>query len=254
MSNAEEKKVKGDQLQKRDGEDAAYIRRRKMVSVVSLIILVGVMVAIYFVVGRPLIRSISDPESFREYVNHSNWFLGRLFMIGIMVLQVVIGIIPGEPMEIGAGYAFGAIEGMILCLIGAFIGQLLIFIFVRKLGIKLVEAFISREKLESVKFFRNSKKLELTAFIIYLIPGTPKDLITYAAGLTPINMWHFLGLTTIARIPSVITSTIVGGSLGEGQIVTAAIVLGITAIISLGGILLYRKYSKKNEEEPQKTE
>ena len=231
--------------QKDDGISSS--RLKKIVSIASLVIFVGVMVAVYFFVGKPLIASISDPMAFKEHVQQ-NWLAGRLFMIGIMALQVVVGIIPGEPMEIGAGYAFGAIEGMVLCLIGAVIGQLIIFVFVRKLGLKLVEAFVSKEKLESIRFFQNSKRLELTTFILYFIPGTPKDMITYVAGLTPINMWRFLAITCVARIPSVISSTIVGGSLGAGQWLTAGIVFAATAVISLIGILVYRKMSKRGAE------
>ncbi len=224
-------------------EDAEYLRHRKVVSVISIIVLAVFLVAAYFVIGRPLLATVENPESFREWVN-GHGVLGWLAMIGIMALQVLVAIIPGEPMEVGAGYAFGAWGGMFLCLAGAFVGQLIIFFFVRRYGIKLVEAFVSREKMQSVKFLNDSRKLELLTFMLFLIPGTPKDVLSYAAGLTPINMWRFLGLTTVARIPSVITSTIVGSALGDGKMKTAIIVFIVTAILSALGVLAYRIFAK----------
>lgn len=229
-------------------EDAEYLRRRKAVSIISIIVLVVFLIAAYFVIGRPLLATVGKPEHFRDWVD-GHGVLGWLAMIGIMALQVIVAIIPGEPMEVGAGYAFGAWGGMVLCLAGAFVGQLIIFFFVRKYGVKLVEALVSREKMQSVKFLNDSRKLELLTFVLFLIPGTPKDVLSYVAGLTPINMWRFLGLTTVARIPSVITSTIVGSALGDGKMKTAIIVFVVTAVLSALCVLAYRIYAKNKDAE-----
>lgn len=224
-------------------EDADYLRRRKIVSVISIVVLIGFSVLTYFVVGKPLLATVENPQAFREWVR-SHGILGYLAMVGIMALQVLFAIIPGEPMEVGAGYAFGAWMGMFLCLVGAFVGQLIIFFFVRRYGVRLVEAFVTREKMQSVRFLNDSRKLELLTFVLFLIPGTPKDVLSYVAGLLPINMWRFLVLTTIARVPSVITSTIVGSALGKGEHTTALIVFAVTAVVSALGVLFYRIYSK----------
>ncbi|MGI6192396.1 MAG: TVP38/TMEM64 family protein [Christensenellales bacterium] len=232
-------------------EDADYQRRRQVVSVISIIVLIAFLIGTYFVVGKPLLATVENPEHFRAWVS-SHGILGYLAMIGIMALQVIFAIIPGEPMEVGAGYAFGAWGGMVLCLLGAFLGQLIIFFFVRKYGVRLVEAFVSREKMQSVKFLNDNRKLELLTFVLFLIPGTPKDVLSYVAGLLPINMWRFLILTTIARIPSVITSTVVGSALGDGKTKTAIIVFVVTAIVSALGVLAYRIYSKNKSAESSK--
>jgi uncharacterized membrane protein YdjX (TVP38/TMEM64 family) len=171
--------------------------------------------------------------------------------VGMMVLQVVVAVIPGEALEIGAGYAFGAWEGLLLCLIGAAIGSAIIFFFVKLLGVKMVEAFISREKINSLKFIKSSRRLNLLMFILFFIPGTPKDLFTYFAGLTPMKLHTFLMISTIARIPSVITSTIGGHALGTQQYVFAAVVFAITIIVSLIGILIYRRISKQEKEKEE---
>lgn len=64
-------------------------------------------------------------------------------------------------------------------------------------------------------FLKKEKNLELIIFIIFFIPGTPKDLLTYIAPFTRIKLKTFLLLTTFARIPSVITSTIGGNALSN---------------------------------------
>ena len=121
---------------------------------------------------------LADGKTFRVWVEQQGIW-GPLTLIGIMALQVVIAIIPGEAVEIGAGYAFGAIPGMFLCLAGAAVGSVIIYGLTKSFGIRMVEAFISREKLQSLKFLQNTKKLNLLIFILFFIPGTPKDPVSY---------------------------------------------------------------------------
>jgi uncharacterized membrane protein YdjX (TVP38/TMEM64 family) len=80
-----------------------------------------------------------------------------------------------------------------------------------------------------------------------LIPGTPKDLLSYFVGLTEMKLSEWLIITTIARIPSVATSTIGGNALGEGNYITAITVFAITAVVSILGILIYNYITKKRE-------
>lgn len=175
---------------------------------------------------------------------HSSGLSGRLAFIGIDVLQVVFAFIPGEPVELAAGYAFSTLEGTALCLVGDAIGTTAIFLFTRLLGVKLVEVLISSEKINSLKFIHNSKNLNLLIFILFFIPGSPKDIITYFIGLTPMKLGTLLTLTSIARIPSVLTSTITGNALGVQDYRAAIIVYAITGAVSLAGIFIYRRISR----------
>lgn len=173
-----------------DEDTRRYILRRRAVSLISLGILVSLFVFIAVTVGKPLLNLASDPEHFRAWVE-SKGMWGRLFLVGIMCLQVVISLIPGEAIEIGAGYAFGAIEGMVWCLIGSAVGSAIIFAFTKVFGLRLVEVFISREKLNSFKFIQNSNRLNFLVSMVYFIPGTPKDLFAYFVGLTPMKLKTF---------------------------------------------------------------
>ncbi len=239
LSNKEEKDSGSEETKR-------YLRRRRIVSLVSLLILIVLFAVVTVKIGVPLVQMVGNPGQFRDWVDsHSLW--GRLAFVGMIVLQVVVAIIPGEPMEIGAGYAFGAVEGTFLCLLGTALGSALVFLFTKKLGVKMVEAFISREKLEHVKLLQNAARLNFILFVVFLIPGTPKDVLTYVAGLTPIRLSTFLLLTTIARIPSVVSSTIGGNALGTENYAMAVAVFLVTAVLSGIGALLYRHHSQKKQ-------
>ena len=228
-------------------EERAYLRRKRIVSGISLAVFAGLIVFLTIVLWDPIVNLTRDPDYFRTWIQSCGVW-GRFVLIGIMMLQVVVAIIPGELLEIAAGYAFGAIEGMLLCLAGAAIGSALIFLLTKRFGMKLVEAFISREKIESVRFLQNEKRLELITFIIFFIPGTPKDLLTYFAGMTPIRLRTFLLISTVARIPSVITSTVGGHALGMQDYTFAILVFVITGVVSAAGIVAYRLIIRRRQQ------
>jgi len=218
-------------------------KHKKAVSIIALIIFVLFCTAITIFIGKPLIQFASEPQKFRDWIDSFS-FLGRLVFIGIIILQVVVALIPGEPFEIAAGYAFGSIEGTILCLIGIILGSLIIFLLVKKFGVKLVEAFFSLEKINSLKFLKDKTKRNTIYFIVMVIPGTPKDLLSYFAGLTDIKLSTWLLIVAVSRIPSVVTSTIGGDALGDKQYLFAAIAFAVTIIISAIGLLIYNKIQK----------
>ncbi len=194
-------------------------------------------------IGKPLIEFAKEPEKFQAWID-SFGILGRLVFIGIIVLQVIIALIPGEPFEIAAGYAFGSVEGTLLCLAGIVLGSVIIFLLVRKFGVKLVELFFPMEKINSLKFLQNKQRLNTVYFVVMCLPGTPKDLLSYFAGLTDMKITTWLLIVTIARIPSVITSTIGGSALGSEQYIFAVIAFAATLLISGAGLLIYRKIQK----------
>ncbi len=219
-------------------------RGQKIAAAVSIAVFLIVIVLLTVFVGGPIIKTLGDPASFRAWVDERG-FWGCVLFVGVIVLQVVIAFIPAEPLEIAAGYAFGAVWGTVLDWIGLVIGTAVVFLFVRKIGVKAVEVFFPREKIDSVKYLNNEKALNATAFVLFLIPGTPKDLLTYVAGLTKIRFLPWILLTSVARIPSIVTSTISGNALGLQKYGLAAIVFAATALASGAGILLYQRAQKK---------
>ena len=228
-------------------------KQKKAVLAAAVAVFVLVVVSVCWFVGRPLIRLAGDPEAFREWVD-SYGFWGKLCYVGLMALQVVIVLIPGEPFELAGGYAFGALEGTVLALSGFVIGSAGVFSLVRRFGVKLVEVFFTRDKIRQMEFIKNPRKTKVLAFIIMMIPGTPKALISYFAGLTKLTMAEWLKIVAIARIPSLIGSTIPGGAAGSENYVLAGVIMGFSLVISAIGVAYYRKICKEQTEEMRELE
>ena len=217
---------------------------KKKIYLFAIIVALIFIAAVGYLVGKPMVEFVREPERFRAWVDSSG-FVSRVIFVGMVVFQLIIALIPGEPVEMGAGYAFGAVEGTILCIIGCVIGSALVFLFVRRFGVKLVEVFFPREKIRSLRFLQDSRRLNLLTFIVFFIPGTPKDLLSYFIGLTDMKLGTWLFITAVARIPSIVTSTVTGDALGLKDYQFALIAFGVTLALSLAGILVYRRLSAR---------
>ena len=223
-------------------------KKRKILSGMVIIAFLVFCFVVGWFVGKPMLRFVEDYEGFKAWIGQSG-FMGRVYFVLMVIFQVIIALVPGEPLEIAAGFAFGAIEGTILCVIGITVGSIIVFYLVRKFGIKLVEVFFSTEKIKSLKFLQNKKKVTALVFLMFFLPGTPKDLLTYFVGLTKINFWAFFFIASIARLPSIVTSTIGGDRLVEGDYFVAIVVFVATFALSVLGWFAYTRIlrSKDNQ-------
>ena len=225
-------------------ENKKQLRNKRIIGIASFLAVLTVFCVLsYFAVYRFLADG-NSAKSFEAFIEGYGW-AGRFVALGIQILQVFVAIIPGEFVEVGMGLAFGAVEGSILCLTGVGIASALVFALVKKWGVKLVELFVDRKKIDNLKIINSEKKLNTLVFILFLVPGTPKDILTYIIPLTRMNLSQFLFISLIARIPSVVSSTIGGDFFGVGNYTAGIIVLIITGIISLIGIFIYRKILEK---------
>ena len=219
-------------------------KQKKIISLISILAFIIFCGLVGWFIGRPMIRFVSDSAQFRAWVDSSG-IMGRVWFVLMVAFQVVNALVPGEPLEIGAGYAFGAVEGTFLCVLGTAIGSLLVYLIVKKFGIKVLEVFFSIEKIKSAKFLQNPKKVGIIVFLMFFLPGTPKDLITYFISFSDINFYKFLILASFIRLPSIVTSTVGGGLLGAEKYTFAIVVFAVNLIISLIGWAIYNYISKK---------
>lgn len=219
-------------------------REQKTIGIAALAIAILLMGLACWRIGVPMLRFASKPERFRAWVK-ANGFTGQLAYIGMVMLQVVIAIIPGEPLEIAGGYAFGALEGTLLCLLAATLGSLLVFALVRRYGMRLAEVFFPQSKLRSLRFLQSSPRRDFLFLLIFTIPGTPKDLLCYFVGLTELPLKSWAVICLVARLPSLVTSTVGGNALGTERYLLAVIVFCATLAISGLGLLLYRRLGRR---------
>jgi uncharacterized membrane protein YdjX (TVP38/TMEM64 family) len=219
-------------------------KQKKWVFAAAFAVFVVFCVLTGWLVGVPMVEFANDPERFREWVDASGIW-GRVLFVGMVVLQVVVAFIPGEPVELAAGYAFGFWEGSALTMAGFLLGSWLVFALVRKFGVKLVEVFFHKNKIAELRFLQNPRKAKIIAFLLMLIPGTPKDFLSYFAGLTPLTLSQWLRIVALARIPSLVTSSLTGAAAGEENYLLSGVMLAVTLIISIAGILYYRHICKQ---------
>ena len=205
--------------------------QKKLIGGVAIVIFVVFSAAICWFVGKPMVKFVSEPEKFRMWVDsHGLW--SQVAYVGMTLLQVLVAVIPGEPLEISGGYAFGAVQGTVLCMLGAFLGSVVVFAFVRRFGRELVEVFFPKEKIESLRFLQSSPK---------------RDLLCYFAGLTDLSWGKWLLICSLGRVPSIITSTVGGNALGGKNYLFAILVFAGTLAVSAIGLLIYRGLCHRHE-------
>ena len=226
-----------------NGEDVKLRKKKKIVALVSFAVVLLLMLFLTYFIIVKFFSQAKNGEEFRDFIQgYGVW--GVFIAIGLQILQVFVALIPGEAVEIGMGYAFGWFGGTLLCLVGVAIGSSMIFLLTKKFGLKMVELFVSSDKINEMKFINTEEKMKRLTFLLFFIPGTPKDLITYFVGLTRMKLGEFLAITMFARIPSVVSSTVGGNFIGDEKYVEAVVLFVITAIVSLVGLKLYNVIMK----------
>lgn len=206
------------------------------------------MVALTILLGKPIIEYIQDPAAFTlRMENLGAW--GPIVFMALNIAQVLLAIIPGGPFEVAAGALWGPIWGTIMCDIAMSIGGVITFLFVKKFGIKFIELFTTREKIESVKFLKANEKSTMLLFLFFLLPGTPKDLMCYVVGLTDIKVSTWILINLVGRFPAILLSALGGHSFTEQNIGLFIAVFAIIIVLYFLGTSLYKKFNKGNENE-----
>lgn len=208
--------------------------------ILALFILLTVIVALILL---PNILSLTEKaarDALKDRIlSFGVW--GWLVFASLQMFQIVFAIIPGEPIEVIGGLLYGPWGGLFACMLGSLAGTVLVYYLVKLLGSSFINRMVNVEKTEKLKFLHNNKKLNIIVFILFFIPGTPKDILTYFIPLTEIKPLHYFIITTIARIPSIITSTFAGSAIDQGEWVTMILIFAITGAVALLGIIFYDK-------------
>lgn len=242
----------------KETHESARKKQIKILKILLAIIVIGIIIGalIYFV---PVLKGLSTTEgkiAFKNKVQKSG-FLGMMSLFGLQLAQMFLFILPGEPIEIVAGMCYGGFWGTVFIMVSSAIISILIFLAVRRLGRKFVYEFSDEEKvkkIENSKLFQDPKRVEIIMFILFLIPGTPKDLLVYIAGLLPIKPGRFILISTFAKIPSIVSSTYAGAKILEGNWRIGLIIYGLIIAAVLVFIFIMSRFDKnKLTEEAIKT-
>ncbi len=150
----------------------------------------------------------------------------------IQVLQVVIAPIPGGAIEFIGGYLFGAQAGFLYSMVGLLVGSWIAFSLARVFEKLAVEKFVSAGTRKKFGYLIGHEGAILS-FLLFLIPGFPKDALCYILGLTPMRLGIFLFISTVGRIPGTLMACLQGGKAFDYQYKTFLILSGISALVIL---------------------
>lgn len=228
-------------------ETIGSYRRKKRRAILPLILILAVIaMLISWQSVAAACAWLLDADAVRTFVAEHD-VASRFALVGINMLQVLLAFLPGEPVELAGGYAFGFWEGTLLCLVASGLATGLIYAAVRRWGWSVVGLFFDRSQFERFSWLKDTRRLELLMLAIFLIPGTPKDFLTYFAGLTRMRFPAVLAIATLGRIPSIVTSTMAASAFGNGDYEVAVMAVAVAgALIVLGGFV-YRALERRGK-------
>ncbi len=245
-----EVKDKGPEPKGRVKEQLKAIRSIIKLTKTQKIYVAGIILALiccavcWAVFGKKLFEIIEKPEVFRSWLDRFGAFDEIVFIL-VRAAQTVVKFIPAEPLEIGSGYAWGAVLGTLYCVVGNLLGTLVIWALTRRLGKSFANMLMPSKNSKTLLLFRGTDKIYVLLFFLYLIPGSPKDGFTYLVGFLDVKLVPFLAITFVARIPSVLSSALCGSTLAEKQYLISGAIFLATVVLAVVGGILYKAYSNK---------
>lgn len=211
----------------------------KLCGLVAFFALMGVIVWLVW----PYIGMLFEPDGLEKALDEvrGNGFVGVLMLLGLQFLQIVVAFIPGEAVQVAAGALYGPWLGALLVLVGCVFSSAFVFMLVSKLGAPFVHAMVPAKYIDKLSAFEQSSKFDTIVFILFLIPGMPKDVFTYIVPLTKMPLGKFLVITNVGRIPGVILSTYAASGLVNGQILESVVIFAIAAAVAILAIVFSEK-------------
>ena len=216
--------------------------RRKGFLIILIIALALAALIIWAII--PMREFVSDPVRLRAYMDEKGP-AGVILFIGMVILQVFSTVVPAGPFEIAAGTVFGVGKGVLICVVGMAIASSVVFLLARKLGLRFVRLFFSQEKIDSLSFMHNSSRRNLIVMLLFLIPGAPKDLLTFVVGMSDMPYGLFLIAASVCRIPSILLTVLSGNALATDRKWLFWLLFALVAAVYAIGIVAYGRYRRK---------
>lgn len=232
-------------------------RNKKILAIIKLAFLAFVLLGIPLIVWLKYGDTFFSKDGANILINYlqQHRSISLALIICLQVFQVVVCFLPGQPIQIAASYLFGVFPALIISLIGAALGTTVAFFLARLLGYDSVSVLFGEEKIKDYRDKLNSPSAILIVFLIYLIPGVPKDLTAYAAGISNMRFAPFLTASLAARAPAIFGSILFGHFLKHGNytalIILSVIVCGILLICIIKRKEFYRFLDSKAQKRRQ---
>ncbi|WP_125152902.1 TVP38/TMEM64 family protein [Clostridium rectalis] len=180
-------------------------------------------------------RVLQDPKEIKRVITSYGSYSVLAFIV-LQIIQVVVFFIPGEIIQIAGGYIFGTFYGSIISLLGITMGSIIIFLVTHRYGKPFVEKVISGKKLKHFRKILKLGSINYIVFLLYLIPGIPKDALAYICGVSNISFRNFVIYSTVGRLPGIFISAYFGAKIDSKNIpllITIAVCMSIIFIIGV---------------------
>lgn len=228
--------------------------KKTNIKILRIILTIGIIAVLFIFLWQlaPFMKELSTREGQLAFKNKisSMGFTGVLLLFGLQILQILLVVLPGEPFEVLAGMCYGAWGGCLFITISVFVTTTIIFFTVRKLGQKYLYNFFHKEKVDKImnsKLFKNPRNLEMVLCLLFFLPASPKDLFVYIGGLLPIKPIRFILISTFVRFPSVITSTMVGANISNGNWKISLLIYLVVFVIAILSVYVVSLKDKNKE-------
>lgn len=202
----------------------------------ALLTFVGLIVYLSLAYTAQIVDLFGRRQELREYIEGQG-LVGIAIFIFFQVFQVVVAAIPGEIVQIAGGYIYGTFWGTVYLVIGVGIGSVINFYIARLLGYEIIKIFLSKKRLLQLDNLVRGAKSNTVMFMLFLIPGLPKDILTYVAGCTPVPARKFLVIAIVARLPALIGSSYIGANLQQENTTIALAVFALAVVLFFLGVL-----------------
>lgn len=214
--------------------------------VLFLVVLIGVPVYILYR-QQDLLQTFDSLESVNGFLEEYR-SASALVYFGIQAVQILIFIIPGQAIQLAGGYVFGFWLGTLLTFGGMLLGTVVTFYLARFLGKDAIHFIIGKERTQKAVRRLQSKKGLLILFLIYLVPGIPKDAMTYAAGISDLDIRFFLLLSMAGRLPAMAGGVMIGSMLKTGSYLGVVLLSLAFVAAFITGFLFREKILGKKEQ------
>lgn len=208
------------------------MNNRSILRIVVGILFIAVLT--YFIMHYNLHVIFIKKEKLTNFIKSFHPYDEFVFIL-FQILQVVFAPVPGEVTGLIGGYLYGPVLGTIYSTVGLTVGSWLAFMLARFLGLPFVEKAVNPEILKKYDYVMEHQGA-IVSFILFLIPGFPKDYLCYIMGLSHMKLWTFLIISTVGRLFGTILLSMSGSYVRSNHYV------GLLVLLGAGGVFVLLAY------------
>lgn len=213
-----------------------YKKRLRLAAIAGFPVFILCIVFVVATFGEDLVSLFRNRAELREWIGERG-AAGYVVFVLLQILQVVVFVLPGDIVQLAGGFVFGTVRGVILTVVGIGIGSLFNYAVGRWLGRPFVEAVVSRDRLASIDRVVSDRRTVIGYFILFAIPGLPKDALCYVAGASRFPLGLFMLASMTSRLPGIAGSSLMGSSVYDGDLALAIGVFSVAAVFLVLGLV-----------------